>query len=357
MSKVNKTNNLYKTPFSAAYWRDACAELKDTKMLVFAALMIAIRVALKLVAIPLAPNLKINTAFLANALGAMVFGPVVAAVSAIVSDFLGVLITGDVYFLPMVLLEISGSVLFALFLYRAKVTPTRVILSRFAICLLVNVFLQTPLMMLYYKYMMGGAPYILTVPKIIKNLFMFPIESVVLTIFLASIQPLTYRLKLTYDPGRKAETPACEVQHKGLFAPKQIALLVILFVFGCGCVTGYLFYHYDTTSLTTGYTTEERIEKNQLMHAIIQEEPDAQLSGGSVAIIESAYKEFLGREVTYNVAYYSVSGDVSEELWALKKTPASKHEALTYQGGATIVMNNRTGEILSCSYVPLNCDH
>ena len=357
MSKVNKTNNLYKTPFSAAYWKDAAAELKDTKMLVFAALMIAIRVALKLVAIPLAPNLKINTAFLANALGAMVFGPVVAAVSAIVSDFLGVLITGDVYFLPMVLLEISGSVLFALFLYRAKVTPTRVILSRFAICLLVNVFLQTPLMMLYYKYMMGGAPYVLTVPKIIKNLFMFPIESVILTIFLAFMQPLTYRLKLTYDPGRKAETPTCEVQHNGLFAPRQIALLVILFVFGCGCVTGYLFYHYDTTSLTTGYTTEERIEKNQLMHEIILEEPDAKTSGGSVAIIESAYKEFLSREVTYHVAYYAVKGAVSDDLWELKKTPASKHEDLTCVGNAVIVMNNRTDEVISCSYVPLNCDH
>ena len=357
MSKVNKTNNLYKTPFTPAYWRDAAAELKDTKMLVFAALMIAIRVALKLVAIPLAPNLKVNTAFLSNALGAMVFGPVVAALSAVVSDFLGVLITGDVYFLPMVLLEISGSVIFALFLYRARVTPTRVILSRFCICLFVNVFLQTPLMMLYHKYMMGGAPYILTVPKIIKNLFMFPIESVILTIFLAFMQPLTYRLKLTYDPGRKAEAPACEVQSKGLFSPRQIALLVILFVFGCGCVTGYLFYHYDTTSLTTGYTTEERIEKNQLMHEIIQAEPDAQLTGDSVAIIESAYKEFLGRDVTYNVAYYAVDGAVSDDLWELKKTPASKHEALTYQGGATIVINNRTGEVISCSYVPLNCDH
>ena len=346
MSKVNKSNNLYKTPFTPAYWRDAAAELRDTKMLVFAALMIAIRVALKLVAVPLAPNLKINTAFLANALGAMVFGPVVAAVSAIVSDFLGVLITGDIYFLPMVLLEISGSVIFALFLYRAKVTPTRVILSRFAICLLVNVFLQTPLMMLYYQVMMGGSSYVLTVPKIIKNLFMFPIESVVLTIFLAFMQPILYRMKLIYNPEASLK-----------FGKKQVALLATLFIFGCGCVTGYLFYHYDTTSLTTGYTTEERVEKNRMMHEIIQEEPDAQLSGGSVAIIESAYKEFLGRDVTYNVAYYAVSGEVSDDLWALKKTPASKHEALTYQGGATIVMNNRTGEILSCSYVPLNCDH
>ena len=357
MSKVTKSTNLYKTPFSPAYWRDAAAEMKDIKMLVFAALMIAIRVALKLVAIPLAPNLKINTAFLANALGAMVFGPVVAAASAVVSDFLGVLITGDVYFLPMVLLEVSGSVLFALFLYRARVTPSRVILSRFTICLLVNVFLQTPLMMLYYKYMMGGAPYILTVPKIIKNLFMFPIESVVLTVFLAFIQPLTYRLNLTYDPGRKAESPACEPQPKGLFAPSQIALLVILFVFGCGCVTGYLFYHYDTTSVTTGYTTEERIEKNQLMHDIIEEESGGGINSPSVAIIESAYKPFLSREVTYNVAYYAVDGEVTDDLWELKKTPASKHESLTCIGNAVIVMNEKTQSVLSCNYTALNCDH
>ena len=346
MSKVNKSTNLYKTPFSPAYWRDACAELRDTKMLVFAALMIAIRVALKLVAIPLAPNLKINTAFLANALGAMVFGPVVAALSAIVSDFLGVLITGDVYFLPMVLLEIGGSVIFALFLYRARVTPTRVILSRFFICLLINTFLQTPLMMLYYKFMMGGSSYVLTIPKIIKNLFMFPIESVVLTIFLAFMQPILYRMKLIYNPEASLK-----------FEKKQIALLIILFVFGCGCVTGYLFYHYDTTSLTTGYTTEERVEKNQQMHAILQEEPDTSVSGQSVAIIESAYKPFLGQETTYQVAYYAVTGDYSDSLWELKKTPASQHEALTRMGEARIVLNDRTGEVLQCSYVPLNCDH
>lgn len=357
MSKVNKTNNLYKTPFTPAYWRDAAAELKDTKMLVFAALMIAIRVALKLVAIPLAPNLKINTAFLANALGAMVFGPVLAAVSALVSDVLGVLISGDVYFPPFALTEIAGSMIFALFLYRAKVTPTRVILSRFCICLFVNVFLQTPIMMLYYKVMMGGASYVLTIPQIIKNLFMFPVESVVLSVFLAVMQPILYRMKLTYDPEPKAAKPACDPEPRPLFSLSQIALLVILFVFGCGCVTGYLFYHYDTTSLTTGYTTEERAEKNRQMYEIIREEPDARTDSVAVTIIESAYKPFLGRETTYNVAYYAVNGEYTSDLWELKKTPASKHKILTYLGGAVIVMNDRTGEVISCIYTPLNCDH
>lgn len=349
MARKQKSTAIYKTPLSAAYWRDAFAELKDTRMLVIAALMIALRVALKGLGIPLAPNLKINTAFLANALGAMVFGPVVAAVSAVVSDFLGVLITGEPYFLPMVLAEIAGSMIFALFLYRAKVTPTRVILSRFCICLFVNVLLQTPLMMLYYKYMMGGASYVLTVPKIIKNLFMFPLESVVLTIFLAFMQPILYRLKLTYGPDPKADVPACEPESKSLFSAKQIALLVILFVFGCGCVTGYLFYHYDTTSLTTSYSTEERIEKNKQMQDLITEETGG-INGLSVSIIESAYKEFLGREITYTVAHYAVEGAVTEDLWELKKTPASKHEALTRVGTAQIILDSRTGKLISIDY-------
>ena len=214
MSTLQKSTTLYKTPLSAAYWRDAAAELKDTKMLVFAALMIALRVALKLISIPIAPNLDINTAFLANALGAMVYGPVVASLSAIISDVLGVMLQGDPYFPPFVLTEIAGSLIFALFLYRTKVTPTRVILSRFCICLFVNILLQTPIMMLYYQVVLGNQSYVLTIPRILKNLFMFPIESVVLTIFLAFMQPITYRMKLTYNAEKSLQ-----------FQKKQVALL------------------------------------------------------------------------------------------------------------------------------------
>ena len=47
MARLEKSTAVYKTPFSKGYWRDAVMELKDTKMLVFAALIIALRVALK----------------------------------------------------------------------------------------------------------------------------------------------------------------------------------------------------------------------------------------------------------------------------------------------------------------------
>ena len=81
---------LYASPFSKAYWRDAARELGKVRMLAVAAILIAVRVALKSVAIPIAPpTLMINLGFFVNALGAMIFGPVVAIIAAAISDTLG----------------------------------------------------------------------------------------------------------------------------------------------------------------------------------------------------------------------------------------------------------------------------
>ena len=148
MSNNQKSTALYPHPFSRAYWRDAAAELKDTHMLVFAALMIALRLVMKQVSIPITPTLRINTGYFVNALGAMVFGPVMAAICAAITDVLGYIIRPEgIYFLPFILTEVGGSLVFALFLYRAKVTTTRVMLSRFTVSLVINVLLQTPIMM------------------------------------------------------------------------------------------------------------------------------------------------------------------------------------------------------------------
>ena len=344
MARLEKSTTIYNNPFSKAYWRDAALELKDTKMLVFAALIIALRVALKtLVKIPLAPNLDITPAFLANALGAMVYGPVVGALGAIISDVLGVLLRGDTYFLPYVLTEIAGSVIFALFFYRQKITPTRVILSRFSICLFVNILLQTPIDILYQVVMYGQSSYVLTLPRIFKNLFMFPIESVVLTLFLRVIQPFTFQLKLTYTKG------------DGLhFSKKQVLLLASLVLVGALSVFGYLFVHYSNTSITTGYSVQEVIDNNKKMHPIVLDETDDFDALTTVTIIDYASKPFLQSKVTYSVSIYQVDEDVevTDALWKLKKTPASKHEALTKVGTATIVIDEATGEVLSFEAKP-----
>ena len=156
MSRVQKSTTLYAHPFSAAYWRDAALELKDTKMLVVTALMVALRIVLKPFAIYIAPQLAIQPAMLATALGAMLFGPVMAIPAAIISDTIGFILfpTGD-YFLPFVLTEIASTMIYALFLYRAKsASPIRVILARFCICLFVNVILQQVIFAWQYLYML-----------------------------------------------------------------------------------------------------------------------------------------------------------------------------------------------------------
>ena len=335
---MRRSMRVYPHPFSKDYWRDAAAELKDVRMLAVAALMIAIRLVMKTyLAIPLAPGLKINTAFFANALGAMIFGPVMAALCAMVTDVLGYLMRPEgVYFVPFILTEVAGSVIFALFLYRAKATPVRAMLSRFCICFFVNIVLQTPIMLWYYQLYMGGKVYALTVPGVIKNLFAFPIESVLLTLFLSVILPLTDKLGLT--PGNAEAKSVLRI------ARKQAAVLALLFVLGAVCIGGYLEYYYSNTSLSAYYENEERTEKNRSMAELVEED-------GAVTVIESAYRKFLGKETTYTVAVYEPSDETDlEKAFSYSKSKAAGDETLTRIATATVILNDKTGELVSIDY-------
>ncbi|MBQ4641077.1 MAG: folate family ECF transporter S component [Oscillospiraceae bacterium] len=346
MSTNQRSTTLYPHPFSKAYWRDAASELKSLKMLVVTALLIALRVALKPLAIPLGnPQLCIQTAMLATALGAMIFGPVVAIPAAIISDTIGFMIfpNGD-YFLPFVLTEIASTMVYSLCLYRSKVSATRVMLARFLICFVVNMILQTLIIAWQYTYM--GNPEsaknqilgIFTVSRLFKNLFFFPIESVVMTLFLKALIPITYRAKLTFEKNANLS-----------FTKKQIAILVLLVVVGIGSAVGYLTYYYNNNSVTKDYTAEEVVERNKAMHAIILEQDDSVSEGDTVAVIEYAAKPFFGKETTYTVALYqAVEGaEITDKMWSYKKTPASKDENLMRLATVTIVAENKTDAVVS----------
>ena len=353
MTRVQKPTTLYKTPFSKAYWHDAFLELKDTKMLVIAALMIALRVSMKWTVIPLAPNLNINVgAPLVNAMGAMIFGPVMAALAACVSDLLGFLLfpQGGTYFLPYMFVEVAGSVLFAMFFYRAKVTVTRVILARFSMDLFVNIILNSLVSMWYYAVIMGKSYAFMILPAVIKNLCLFPIESFILTLFLGVVIPVTRRMKLTYG--------SAEEDGKALkFDKKQLALLLALFAVGVCCVVGYLSYYYEHNSISGSYSAQERYEINTTMTDVVVAESDTYDDDTLVTTVESAYKKFLGETTTYNVAVYVVDEAALEgyekDLETIRGMSKSKAKAVAEDGvmtraaDAVIVLNNDTGEVVS----------
>ena len=341
----NKSTALYPHPFSKAYWRDAFAELKDIRMLVITALMVALRIALKPAAIQLGPQMAIQTATLATALGAMIFGPVVAIPAAIVSDTVGFMLfpNGD-YFLPFMLTEIASTMIYALCLYRAKPSATRVIIARFLICFAVNVVLQQFIIAWQYTYL--GNPEkakdtvmgIMTTARLSKNLFFFPIESIVLTLFLKMLLPVTTRARLTYGGSTGLE-----------FTKKQVITLVILLVVGIGSAIGYLNYYYNNNSITKDYSAEEVIEMNHLVHDIITDEEPEVPADTTLAVIEYAAKPFFGKDTTYTVALYQAKegASITEKMWSYKKTPASKDETLERVATVTIVTANKTGEVLS----------
>ena len=356
MSKV-KSTALYPHPFSKAYWRDAAAELKDTKMLVITALMIALRVALKPLAIPLGPQLSIQTAMLATALGAMIFGPVVAIPAAMISDTVGFLIypTGD-YFLPFMLTEIASTMAYALCLYRAKPTATRVMISRFLICFLVNIVMQQFIYAWYYAYI--GSPEkareqilgMMTGARIFKNIAMFPIESVVLTLFLKVLLPVTQRMKLTHNS-----------QSDMRFTPKQIVTLVVLVLVGVGSATGYLAYRYNTSSRSADYKAAERVQIQKEMAALVLEETDQWDDETVICVVDSAYRGLFEDETDYTVAVYVLDEEAFaagqaedetytlEKLWGYSKSgpKKDKYQSLIKVASVAIVKNEKTGEILS----------
>lgn len=367
MPKIQKSTTLYPHPFSRAYWRDAAAEMKDTKMLVVAALLTALRIALKPLNIPLGTNqLTIPISMLATALGAMIYGPVVAIPSAIISDIVGFFLfpSGD-FFLPFTLTEVAGTVIFSLYLYRAHVTPIRVVLARFCICFFVNILLQAPIFA--WMYVWQGLPEqamdrmlsMLTIARIFKNLCMFPLESVVVTLLLRVLMPVARRAGLVYGSAESLK-----------FSKKDIIVLVSLFCVGLVMAGAYVSYHYNHNSRSADYSPEQRAERNQALTAMVAERMDdtIDVEGKTlVGIVDSAYRPVFGSQTDYNVSVYVVdeealaagmaadSGYGMDTLWHYSKSGPNKdpYKTLVKVAAASVTLEEKTQEVLSFQVKPV----
>ncbi len=329
MAKTEKSTALYAHPFSKAYWRDAAAELKSTKMIVIAALMIALRVATKGLAVPIAPNLDLfNLASFINALSAMIIGPVLAIPAALVSDFLGVMIwDGGNYFLPYALQEIASSFIWALLLYRTKVTPWKVLIGRFSICLFVNIILGTPIHMLYQIYTTGQSTYVLTLPRILKNLFMFPIESVVMSLFLSVLIPITYRMKLSYHNSGALK-----------FSRVQIVALVAMFCIGLGCVGAYGIYNYNTSNQASWLSADDTYAYASTVTERAQKA--GLIADDEIVVVNKVYKEFGGdTDVEFKIYKVAEGADAATYMY-FRVAKLSKDAPLEYVGTANASFSN-----------------
>ena len=184
---------LYDSLFSKGYWREAARQFSSVRMLAVCAMFIALRVALSSLFIPVTENLRIYFTFFVTALGATIYGPLMALAEGFISDLLGyVLFPSGGFFPGYTLTAMLGSLFYALFLYRRRLSVARVFLCKLTINVLVNILLGS-----LWSAVLYGKGYLYYVTKsVVKNTVLLPAEVLILLLVLRTMNPLLVRLRL-----------------------------------------------------------------------------------------------------------------------------------------------------------------
>ncbi len=230
--------------FSAAYWKSAAKNLTDVKMIVVAALMIALRIAVKPLAVNFANfGLRITFDCYVNSIGSMIYGPLVGLLVGLVSDPIGYMLfpSPDPYFLPFILVEMLSSFIFGMFLWKRELSVGRILLSKFTVNLVCNIIL-TSIFNKWSKYIFLGvekaeAYNIINGVRIVKNLVLFPLEATFIALFMAAILPAL-----------KALDVVSYSQEKLVIKRKHIIAVIALTVFSVALVLFYIFWLKDFVS-------------------------------------------------------------------------------------------------------------
>lgn len=228
--------------FSAAYWREAARNFGNTRMLTFAALIVALRVAVKLLRIPVVAGLSIGLDGYVNALGSLVYGPLMGLAVGAISDTLGCVIapTGP-YFLPFILVEMGSSFIFALFLWKQPLSVRRVFGARFCVSFICNIVLTSVFVkweyLVFYSVEKAETYALVNGVRIAKNLVLFPLEAVLITLLLGALSPALRSLHLLPKGDNDLR-----------IRPRHIVLVAILFAAAVGLVLLYVFFLKDVIS-------------------------------------------------------------------------------------------------------------
>ena len=195
---------------------------------------------------------------------------------------------------------------------------------------------------------------ITAIARIFKNLCFFPVESVVLTLFLRLLMPAVQRAKLVYT------------REEGLrFSVKQIVALVCLLAVGVTSSVGYLTYRYSADgegkSRSADYTDQQRVAANKEMTQLMLGNSNDWDSETVVCIVDSAYRGFWEQDTAYTVSVYTLdeeafaAGQAADKdytmdtLWGYSKSGPKndKYKSLIKVATATFVKNEKSGEISS----------
>lgn len=182
--------------FTKDYWLSSWRKLKSVKYLAIMGMMIAMKVILNNIRIPVSDNLNIMFSYIPAAMEGMIIGPAAAMVSGLITDLLGVMISNYGPFFPgYTISKVLGGLIYGLFFYLAKPSLARIAGCKAVINYVVNVGLGS----LWSAMMMGKAYMYYFSTSIVKNTILLPIEIAILFLVFRFLCPILKRKGIISD--------------------------------------------------------------------------------------------------------------------------------------------------------------
>lgn len=155
---------------------DSYKELKSVRTITIMAMLAAVAVILGMFSIEIGTSIRIGFSSIPNGIVSYLFGPVVGGIFAGVLDVLKYIVkpTGA-FFPPMTLVTILSGIMYGCMYYKKPLTLPRVFVTKFIVMLICNVILNTLCLSVLY----GEAFMTLIGARALKNLIMWPIDSVI----------------------------------------------------------------------------------------------------------------------------------------------------------------------------------
>lgn len=150
--------------------------MKRTRLIIFMALFISMDIVLRRLLSYQTPIVRIDFGFVPIA-AAMMFGPWVSGITAVMADLLGMLLLPKgPYFPGFTLSAFAAGAIYGLYLYKKQGTLLQITLASLTVTLLVEVGLQT----LWLSILTGNAAVVIVSQRLIKAAFILPAQIVVI---------------------------------------------------------------------------------------------------------------------------------------------------------------------------------
>jgi len=171
--------------------KSSIAELQNLRTLATCAVLVALYVAIDTASVYVTPTMQLTFSFLVLALLGYRFGTFAGTIAGLACDLIAYLIrpAGPLH-LGFTLSTMLTVFIFALFLYRRELKLWRIILSKSAINIGVNIFLNT----YWLSNLYDKAYVVLFWERTLKNLVLLPIEIALAWFVLKAFEQITRRI-------------------------------------------------------------------------------------------------------------------------------------------------------------------